>query len=147
MKLALNKKGKVVVIAKKGKRQTIKKKLTSYERYLVRAKELKVDYVLTEGEYEATVRFNREKGRKVNHEILARWQFQGDHTDKQIKAMWNAAKLQNPDLTKAQFIREQGWENINQQAANLYAKLKAENPEMTSKDISRIISQQIYGSD
>ena len=64
MKLALNKKGKVVVIAKKGKRQTIKKKLTSYERYLVKAKELKVDYVLTEGEYYATVRFNREKGRK-----------------------------------------------------------------------------------
>ena len=147
MKLALNKKGKVVVIAKKGKRQTIKRKLTSYERYLVKAKELNVDYVLTEGEYYATVRFNREKGRKVNHEILARWQYQGDHTDKQIKAMWNAAKLQNPDLTKAQFIREQGWENINQQAANLYTKLKAENPEMTSKDISRIISQQIYGSD
>ena len=131
MKLALNKKGKVVVITKKGKRQTIKKKLTSYERYVVRAKELNVDYVLTEGEYYATVRFNREKGRKVNHEILARWQFQGDHTDKQIKAMWNAAKLQNPDLTKAQFIREQGWENINQQASNLYTKLKAENPQMT----------------
>ncbi len=146
MKLALNKKGKVVVITKKGKRQTIKRKLTSYERYLVKAKELKVDYVLTEGEYYATVRFNREKGRKVNHEILARWQFQGDHTDKQIKAMWNAAKLQNPDLTKAQFIREQGWENINQQAANLYTKLKTENPEMSTKDISRIISQQIYGS-
>lgn len=146
MKLALNKKGKVVVIAKKGKRQTIKKKLTSYERYVVRAKELNVDYILTEGEYYATVRFNREKGRKVNHEILARWQFQGDHTDKQIKAMWNAAKLQNPDMTRAQFIRDQGWENINQQAANLYTKLKAENPEMTSKDISKIISQQIYGS-
>ena len=147
MKLALNKKGKVVVIAKKGKRQTIKRKLTSYERYLVRAKELNVDYVLTEGEYYATVRFNREKGRKVNHEILARWQFQGDNTDKQIKAMWNAAKLQNPDMTKAQFIRDKGWENINQQAADLYAKIKAENPEMKSKDISRIISQQIYGSD
>lgn len=146
MKLALNKKGKVVVIAKKGKRQTIKKKLTSYERYVVRAKELNVDYVLTEGEYYATVRFNREKGRKVNHEILARWQFQGDNTDKQIKAMWNAAKLQNPDMTRAQFIRDKGWENINEQAANLYAKIKAENPEMTSKDISRIISQQIYGS-
>ena len=146
MKLALNKKGKVVVIAKKGKRQTIKRKLTSYERYLVKAKELNVDYVLTEGEYYATVRFNREKGRKVNHEILARWQFQGDHTDKQIKAMWNAAKLQNPEITRAQFIREQGWENINQQASNLYAKIKAENPEMTSKDISHIISQQIYGS-
>lgn len=146
MKLALNKKGKVVVIAKKGKRQTIKKKLTSYERYLVKAKELNVDYILTEGEYYATVRFNREKGRKVNHEILARWQFQGDNTDKQIKAMWNAAKLQNPDMTRAQFIRDKGWENINQQASNLYAKIKAENPEMTSKDISRIISQQIYGS-
>lgn len=146
MKLALNKKGKVVVIAKKGKRQTIKKKLTSYERYLVKAKELNVDYVLTEGEYYATVRFNREKGRKVNHEILARWQFQGDNTDKQIKAMWNAAKLQNPELTRAQFIRDKGWENINQQASNLYAKIKAENPEMTSKDISKIISQQIYGS-
>ena len=147
MKLALNKKGKVVVIAKKGKRQTIKRKLTSYERYLVKAKELNVDYVLTEGEYYATVRFNREKGRKVNHEILARWQFQGDNTDKQIKAMWNAAKLQNTDMTKAQFIRDKGWENINQQASNLYAKIKAENPEMTSKDISRIISQQIYGSE
>ena len=147
MRLALNKKGKVVVITKKGKRQTIKKKLTSYERYVVRAKELKVDYILTEGEYYATLRFNREKGRKVNHEILARWQFQGDHTDKQIKAMWNAAKLQNPEITRAQFIREQGWENINQQASNLYAKIKAENPEMTSKDISRIISQQIYGSE
>lgn len=147
MKLALNKKGKVVVIAKKGKRQTIKKKLTSYERYVVRAKELNVDYILTEGEYYATVRFNREKGRKVNHEILARWQFQGDHTDKQIKAMWNAAKRQNPEITRAQFIREQGWGNIEQQASDLYAKIKAENPEMTSKDISRIISQQIYGSD
>lgn len=146
MKLALNKKGKVVVITKKGKRQTIKKKLTSYERYVVRAKELNVDYVLTEGEYYATVRFNREKGRKVNYENLARWQSQGDNTDKQIKAMWNAAKLQNPDMTRAQFIRDKGWENINQQAENLYAKLKAENPEMTSKDISRIISQQIYGS-
>ena len=32
MKLALNKKGKVVVIAKKGKRQTIKRKLTSYDK-------------------------------------------------------------------------------------------------------------------
>ena len=125
MKLTLNKKGKVVVIPKKSKRQKTKRKLTPYERYVIRAKELKVETILKEGAYNSTVELNREKGRKVNPEIIARWQSQGKKTDKQIKAKWHAAQLKNPNLTRAQFIREKGWETIDQQAEDLYEEIQS----------------------
>lgn len=125
MKLTLNKKGKVVVIPKKSKRQKTKRKLTPYEKYVIRAKELNVYPILKEGAYNSTIKLHREKGRKVNPEIIARWQAQGKKTDKQIKSKWNAAKLQNPNITRAQFIRERGWETIDQQAEDLYEKIKS----------------------
>ena len=100
------------------------RKLTPYQRYVIRAKELNVE-VFTKGEYEATIKNNIEKGRKVNDWILPRWQFQGDHTDAQIDAMFNAAKLQNPEITRDQFIRDRGWDTINKQAEDMYEEIQA----------------------
>lgn len=175
MKLTLNKKGKVVVVPKKSKRQKPKRKLTPYEKYVIRAKELGIETILKKGAYDSTIELNREKGRKVNPEIIARWQAQGKKTDKQIKAKWHAAKLVNPNLTRAQFIREKGWETIDKQAEDLYKEIKAtdeyqrveaeieelENKEyldlLDSRRLRRLkadkaamlhqISQQIYGSE
>ena len=152
-----------------------KKKLTPYQRYVIRARELNIGAIFTEGEFDSSIKLNREKGRKVNDYILARWQFFGDHTDKQIDAMWNAAKLVNPELTRDQFISERSWETIDQQAENLYEEIKAsdeyqrveaeieelENKEnldlLEKRKLNRLkadkaamlhtISQQIYGSE
>ena len=101
----------------------IKRKFTPYERYVLRARELNVKTILKEGGYNETIRLNRKKGRKVNPEIIARWQFQGKKTDKQIDAMFNAAKLKNSKLTRTQFIRDRGWENIDKQAEDLYEEI------------------------
>ena len=145
VKLALNKKGKIIVVEKRSKRQKTTK-ASKYEKYVTYARQSKVDYILTEGEYKTTEIRNRNKGRKVTPEIVVRWQIQEGHTDKQIKAMVKAAKFKNPNITRAQFVRERGWDNIDREATALYSKLKAENPEMSSTDIGHIISQQIYGS-
>ena len=96
--------------------------------------------------------------------------------DKQIEAMLNAAKLQNPKITRGQFIRARGWETIDKQASDLYEEIQAtddyqrleaeiERLENKGKDIDLIdsrrlrnlradkaamlhqISQQIYGSE
>ena len=152
------------------------RKLTLYEKYVIRAKELKVDTILTEGEYHTTIKFNTDKGRQANPDILARWQFHGEHTDAQIEAMLHAAKLQNPKITRGQFIRAKGWETIDKQASDLYEEIQAsdeyqrleaeiERLENKGRDIDSIdsrrlrnlradkaamlhqISQQIYGSE
>lgn len=100
------------------------RKLTPYERYVIRAKELNVE-IFTKGEYESSIELNEKKGRKVNDWILPRWQFYNDHTDAQIDAMWKAAKLKNPELTRDQFIRDRGWNAIDQAASNMYEEIQA----------------------
>ena len=146
MKLALNKKGKVVVIEKKSRQQKPKRKISKYEKYKAYAQQEKLDYILTESEYKTTEVRNKEKGRLVTPSNVVRWQRQGGHTDKQINAMYRAAKRRDEDLTKAEFVREQGWKQIKKEASDLYEELKEENPNMSTSEISRIISQQIYGS-
>lgn len=152
------------------------KKLTPYQKYVIRAKELNVGAIFSEGEYDTTIKFNIDKGRKVNDYILARWQFYDDHTDKQIDAMFNAAKLKNPELTRDEFIRNRGWKTIDEQASDLYEKIKStdeyqrleaeiEKLENKGEDLNSLekiklirlknekdamlhtISQQIYGSE
>lgn len=146
MKLSLNKRGKLIVIQSKGRQQRPHKKLTAHERYVIRAKEYGVDYILSEGEYNATVRINREKGRKVNYEVVARWQQQGEHTDAQIRAMLHAAQLNDPTLSRRQFIEQEGWKNIESQASAMYVQLKTLYPNLSTTEIGQIIGQQIYGS-
>ena len=107
MKLTLNKKGKIIVVEKRSKQQKTTK-ASKYEKYVTYARQSKVDYILTEGEYKTTEIRNRNKGRKVTPETVVRWQIQEGHTDKQIKAMVKAAKLRNPNITRAQFVREKG---------------------------------------
>ena len=119
------------------------KKLTPYQRYVIRAKELNVETILKEGAYEETIKLNKDKGRKINDWILARWQFQGKKTDKQIDAMFNAAKLKNPELTRDQFIRERGWKNIDKAAEDLYAEIKSsEEYQRTSEEIERLETRE-----
>ena len=150
------------------------RKLTPYERYVIRAKELNVE-IFTKGEYESSIELNEKKGRKVNDWILPRWQFYDDHTDAQIDAMWKAAKLKNPELTRDQFIRDRGWNAIDNAASDMYEKIKAtekyqsieaqiekleakeELDSIESNKLRRLkedkaamlhqISQQIYGSE
>ena len=100
------------------------RKLTPYERYVIRAKELNVE-IFTKGEYESSIELNEKKGRKVNDWILPSWQFYNNHTDAQIDAMWKAAKLKNPELTRDQFIRDRGWNSIDQAASNMYEEIQA----------------------
>ena len=100
------------------------RKLTPYERYVIRATELNVE-IFTKGEYESSIELNEKKGRKVNDWILPRWQFYDDHTDSQIDAMWKAAKLKNPELTRDQFIRDKGWNTIDKAASDMYEEIQA----------------------
>ena len=39
--------------------------------------------------------------------------------------MWRAAKLKNPELTRDQFIRDRGWNSIDQAASNMYKEIQA----------------------
>ena len=150
------------------------RKLTPYERYVIRAKELNVE-IFTKGEYEGSIELNEKKGRKINDWILPRWQFYDDHTDKQIDAMWKAAKLKNPELTRDQFIRDRGWNAIDKRASDMYEEIQAsEEYQKIEAEINKLedkedldvwelkklgklkedkmammhaISQQIYGSE
>lgn len=120
------------------------RKLTPYQRYVIRAKELNVETILKEGNYNETIKLNKDKGRKINDWILARWQFQGKKTDAQIDAMWNAAKLKNPELTRDQFIRERGWKNVDKAAEDLYAEIKSsEEYQETEAEIEELENKEI----
>ena len=132
VKLASNKKGKIIVIEKRNKRQKTTKS-SKYEKYVAYARQSKLDYILTESDYKTTEVRNRNKGIKVSPKAVVRWQLQGERSDKQIKAMWNAAKLRDPNLTRAQFIREKGWENIDREAEDLYKEIQSTERYQTVK--------------
>ena len=152
------------------------KKLTPYQKYIIRATELNVGAIFTEGEYDATIKDNTKKGRNINEYILARWQFQEDHSDAEVDAAFQAAKLKNPGLTRDQFIRDRGWNTIDKAASDMYEEIKAsdeyqrleadiEKLENKGEDLDLLdkirlrnlreqkaaklhtISQQIYGSE
>ena len=146
MKLALNKKGKIVVVPNKGQQVKIQKKSSAYERYVAHAKQQKVDYILTKEDYKTTVVANKLKHRYVTPAVVARWQAQGGKTDKQIRAMLNAAKQNDPTLTRKQFIAQKGWEEIQSQASAMYVNLKELYPNLTTTELGKIIGQQLYGS-
>ena len=146
MKLTLNKRGQVVVVEKKSRRQKPKTKISKYQKYKAYAQQEKIDYILTESEYKTTEARNKEKHRRVTPANVVRWQKQGGHTDKQINAMVRAARRHDSSITKAQFVRQKAWIDIQKEASDLYEKLKMEDPNLTTGEISRIISQQIYGS-
>lgn len=140
------KKGKVVL----NKPAKPKAKLTDYERYvnIARNNGLPKSEILSKNNYELNIKSYRERGVKLNPTILVRRQLQGGLSDKEFRARLNAARRMDPTMSRKKFIQTQGWESIDDYAAQRYAELKAMyGSSLTTAALARMISTEIYGSE
>ena len=140
------KKGKVVL----NKPAKPKAKLTDYERYvnIARNNGLPKSEILSKNNYELNIKSYRERGVKLNPTILVRRQLQGGLSDKEFRARLNAARRMDPTISRKKFIQTQGWESIDDYAAQCYAELKARyGSSVSTAALARMISTEIYGSE
>ena len=140
------KKGKVIL----NKPAKPRAKLTDYERYVNIARDngLPKSEILSKNNYELNIKSYRERGVKLNPTILVRRQLQGGLSDKEFRARLNAARRMDPTMSRKKFIQTQGWESIDDYAAQRYAELKAMyGSSLTTAALARMISTEIYGSE
>lgn len=140
------KKGKVVL----NKPAKPKAKPTGYERYLNIAKDngLPKSEILNRNNYELNIGSYRQRGVKLNPTTLVRRQLQGGLSDKEFRARLNAARRMDPTMSRKKFIQTQGWEFIDNYAAQRYAELKATyGSSLSTAVLARMISTEIYGSE
>ena len=154
MKLTLNSKGKIVVVQNKSKRPS-KPKPTGYQRYVNLARDkYHVDPVniLTEGEWKMNIRIGKDKAKRRNDPVwkftpekAARWQAQGEYTDRQIEAMRKGLEKSGVKVSRKEFIRDRMWETVDKNVEAIGRQLKALG--WSGTDIAVYIGQQIYGSE
>ena len=140
------KKGKVVL----NKPAKPKAKLTDYERYLNIARDngLPKSEILNRNNYELNIASYKQRGVKLNPTTLVRRQLQGGLSDKEFRARLNAARRMDPTMSRKKFIQTQGWEFIDNYAAQRYAELKATyGSSLPTAVLARMISTEIYGSE
>ena len=140
------KKGKIVL----NKPAKPKAKPTGYEKYLNIAKGngLPKSEILNRNDYELNIASYRQRGVKLNPTILVRRQLQGGLSDKELRARLNAARRMDPTMTRKKFIQTQGWEFIDNYAAQRYEELKARyGSSLPTAALARMISTEIYGSE
>ena len=140
------KKGKVVL----NKPAKPRAKLTDYERYvnIARNNGLPKAEILSKNNYELNIASYRQRGVKLNPTILVRRQLQGGLSDKEFRARLNAARRMDPTMSRKKFIQTQGWEFIDNYAAQRYAELKATyGSSLPTAALARMISTEIYGSE
>ena len=140
------KKGKVVL----NKPAKPKAKLTGYERYvnIARGNGLPKSEILSRNNYELNIASYRQRGVKLNPTTLVRRQLQGGLSDKEFRARLNAARRMDPTMSRKKFIQTQGWESIDDYAAQRYMELKAMyGSSLPTAALARMISTEIYGSE
>ena len=140
------KKGKVVL----NKPAKPKAKPTGYERYvnIARGNGLPKSEILSRNNYELNIASYRLRGVKLNPTTLVRRQLQGGLSDKEFRARLNAARRMDPTMSRKKFIQTQGWEFIDNYAAQRYAELKATyGSSLPTAALARMISTEIYGSE
>ena len=140
------KKGKVVF----NKPAKPKAKPTGYERYLNIARDngLPKSEILSKNNYELNIASYKQRGVKLNPTTLVRRQLQGGLSDKEFRARLNAARRMDPTMSRKKFIQTQGWEFIDNYAAQRYAELKATyGSSLPTAALARMISTEIYGSE
>ena len=140
------KKGKVVF----NKPAKPKAKPTGYEKYLNIARDngLPKSEILSRNNYELNIASYRQRGVKLNPTTLVRRQLQGGLSDKEFRARLNAARRMDPTMSRKKFIQTQGWEFIDNYAAQRYAELKATyGSSLPTAILARMISTEIYGSE
>ena len=140
------KKGKVVL----NKPAKPKAKPTGYERYLNIARDngLPKSEILNRNDYELNIASYKQRGVKLNPTTLVRRQLQGGLSDKELRARLNAARRMDPTMSRKKFIQTQGWESIDDYAAQRYQELKAMyGSSLSTTALARMISTEIYGSE
>ena len=140
------KKGKVVL----NKPAKPKAKPTGYEKYLNIARDngLPKSEILSKNNYELNIASYKQRGVKLNPTTLVRRQLQGGLSDKEFRARLNAARRIDPTMSRKKFIQTQGWEYIDDYAAQRYQELKAMyGSSLTTAALARMISTEIYGSE
>ena len=140
------KKGKVVL----NKPAKPKVKPTGYERYvnIARGNGLPKSEILSRNNYELNIASYRQRGVKLNPTTLVRRQLQGGLSDKEFRARLNAARRMDPTMSRKKFIQTQGWESIDDYAAQRYMELKAMyGSSLSTATLARMISTEIYGSE
>ena len=140
------KKGKVTL----NKPAKPKAKPTGYERYLNIARDngLPKSEILNRNNYELNIASYKQRGVKLNPTTLVRRQLQGGLSDKEFRARLNAARRMDPTMSRKKFIQTQGWEFIDNYAAQRYAELKATyGSSLPTAVLARMISTEIYGSE
>ena len=140
------KKGKVVL----NKPAKPKAKLTGYERYLNIARDNGVpkSEILTKEEYNTAVVSNKLRNIAAKPDSIVRQQLHDDLTDREFRARLNAARRIDSTMTRKKFIQTQGWESIDDYAAQRYMELKAMyGSSLPTAALARMISTEIYGSE
>ena len=140
------KKGKIVL----HKPAKPKAKPTGYEKYLNIARDngLPKSEILNRNNYELNIASYKQRGVKLNPTTLVRRQLQGGLSDKEFRARLNAARRMDPTMSRKKFIQTQGWEYIDDYAAQRYAELKATyGSSLPTAVLARMISTEIYGSE
>ena len=140
------KKGKIVL----NKPAKPKAKPTGYERYvnIARGNGLPKSEILSRNNYELNIASYRQRGVKLNPTTLVRRQLQGGLSDKEFRARLNAARRMDPTMSRKKFIQTQGWESIDDYAAQRYMELKAMyGSSLSTAALARMISTEIYGSE
>ena len=140
------KKGKIVL----NKPAKPKAKPTGYEKYLNIARDngLPKSEILNRNDYELNIASYKQRGVKLNPTTLVRRQLQGGLSDKEFRARLNAARRMDPTMSRKKFIQTQGWEFIDNYAAQRYAELKATyGSSLPTAILARMISTEIYGSE
>ena len=140
------KKGKVVL----NKPAKPKAKPTGYEKYLNIARDngLPKSEILNRNDYELNIASYKQRGVKLNPTTLVRRQLQGGLSDKELRARLNAARRMDPTMSRKKFIQTQGWEYIDDYAAQRYKELKAMyGSTLSTAVLARMISTEIYGSE
>ena len=140
------KKGKVVL----NKPAKPKAKLTAYERYVNIAHDNGVpeSEIFTKEEYNTIVVSNKERNLPAKPDAIVRQQLHDDLTDREFRARLNAARRIDSTMTRKKFIQTQGWEFIDDYAAQRYAELKATyGSSLSTAVLAPMISTEIYGSE
>ncbi len=115
--------------------------------------------------YEVSIKLAKERGKDISPAEFARRQFHDDLSDKEVMARYkvakNTAELLGKDLTLSEFMKNKGWQQIDEMASNIYQAEKArlyalyreqgfseaQAMKYAMEQAHRYVSYQVYGSE
>lgn len=120
---------------------------SSYINYATGTHHISKKNLLSREEFNTAMAGQKARGRKTSGKIIAELQATEGYTQKEIRSRWHASQKLGTTLSKKQFIARGEYKSVDKLASNLYERLKEEYPGLETWQYSRMIGQEIYGSD